>query len=214
MVDKKNLLERIEKLLSIQVTASNPQALYAEILSSTITISSMLWGLSSPQVETVKTANELMNKSNWSAQAKADNMIKQCQGILKSYKDDIENGILGRLKLDYQGEVFADLLSSAKAAVDNDVREVAAVLAAAALEDSMKKIAESIGLNMDGKELSEVTNALKAAGSFSSTRASLVSGMLAFRNKAMHAQWDKLDMIETKTVISFVETLLSEYFRS
>jgi hypothetical protein len=162
----------------------------------------------------VKNANAAMNASNWSEQGKVDNMIKRCQGFLKSYKEDIQNGIIGSLRLDSQGEVFADILSSAKAAVDSDIKEVAAVLAAAALEDSMKKLAVSKGLEIENKDLSEVINTLKSAGQFSSSRASLVAGMLKFRNKAMHAEWGKIDNIETKTVIIFVETLISEYFSS
>jgi hypothetical protein len=62
------------------------------------------------------------------------------------------------------GEVLGDFVSLARSALGEGYKDVAAVLACAALEDALKRFATSKGLAVAGKELQEVVNALKSAG--------------------------------------------------
>ena len=94
-----------------------------------------------------------MQSSNWTAPAKAQHMVLQCHGVLRGYAADIRAGRLGSLRLEYQGQVFADLVNTAKAAVDAGAKDVAAVLAATALEDTIKRFAEAKGLDVEDSEL-------------------------------------------------------------
>jgi len=55
------------------------------------------------------------------------------------------------------------LIARAKLALD-DNKDVAAVLACAALEDALKRVAIKNELDVDDKDMSEVINALKAGG--------------------------------------------------
>ena len=153
-----------------------------------------------------------MQASKWVEFAKAQFLIKQCHGILASFASDIDGGRLRSLRLEYQGQVFADLVNLAKSAIMGGSKDVAAVLACAALEDALKRYAEAKGLDVEDNDMSTVINALKAAGLLSAQQGALLKGMVPLRNKALHAEWSKVDDASVQGVIAFVEEFLIRSF--
>jgi uncharacterized protein YutE (UPF0331/DUF86 family) len=108
--------------------------------------------------------------------------------------------------------VFADFVNAAKAALSEDSKDVAAVLACAALEDVLKRFAEANGLDVEDKSMSDVINVLKSAGLVSGQQGTLLKGMVPLRNKALHADWSRVDVESVRSVISFVEHFLVTKF--
>jgi len=209
-----DLLRRIDELL--QLTWREDKYEYdilGEVYSGTIAVATLLWGPASPQVEAVKQLRADMQSSKWSEDGKAGNLVKQCQGALRSYASDIKGGRLGSLRLEYQGQIFADILNAAKSAMAEGAKDVAAVLAAAGLEDTLKRFAEAKALDVEDKDLSNVINALKGASLLSASQSALLKGMVPFRNKAFHAEWEKITEAETAGVIAFVEEFLIRRFQ-
>ena len=212
MVSQQSLLARINELLALKWHGEQAYDVVGEVYAGTIALATTLWGASSAQVESVKQLRQDMLASNWTETAKAEHAILQCHGVLRGYASDIAAGRLASLQLEYQGQVFADLVNTAKAAADAGAKDVAAVLAAAALEDTLKRYAEAKGLAVDDKELSDVIGALKSAGLLSAAQGSLLRGMIPFRNKALHAEWSKIAEADVKGVIAFVEEFLIRHF--
>ncbi len=210
MVNEDNLLKRIDELLQLQWQDSYD--VLGEIYTATIGIASQIWGSNSTQVAAISQLRTDMQASNWDVRSKAQNIIVQCQGILRNIASDIRNGRLGSIRLEYQGQVFADFINVAKAALAEGTKDVAAVLAAAALEDTLKRYAQVKGLDVEDKDLTTVVNALKAAGLLSATQGSLLKGMVPFRNKALHAEWAKIDTAEVQGILAFVEEFLVKQF--
>ena len=91
-------------------------------------------------------------------------------------------------------------------------KDVSAVLACAALEDSLKKLAKLNGLDVQDKEMSEVINALKSKSIIQGTQLKVLQSYTPLRNKSFHAEWDKLELPEIKSLISFNEEFLIKYF--
>lgn len=211
MITEDNLLNRIDELLKL-IWQAYRYDVVGEIYSGTIAITTQLWGASSAQVDAVKQLREDMQSSKWSETAKAQNTVLQCQGILRSIASDIRAGRLGSIRLEYQGQVFADLINVAKAALAEGTKDVAAVLAAAALEDTLKRYGQVKGLDVEDKDLTTVVNALKSVGLLSATQGALLKGMVPFRNKALHAEWAKIDTAEVQGVLAFVEEFLVKQF--
>lgn len=207
-----DFLKRISELLQLKWHGEQAYDVLGEVYSGTIAIATQLWGANSPQVEAAKQLRSDMQSSNWSVVGKAENLVLQCHGVLRSYASDIEAGRLGTLRLEYQGQVFADLVNTAKAAIAEGAKDVAAVLAAAALEDTLKRYAEAKGLDVEDKDLTTVVNALKGAGLLSAPQSALLKGMVPFRNKALHADWTKIGEAEVSGVLAFVEEFLSRKF--
>jgi hypothetical protein len=91
-------------------------------------------------------------------------------------------------------------------------KDVAAVLACAALEDALKRFATANAIEVGEKTIQEVVNALKSSGLVSGAQKSLLDAMPRIRNYAMHADWAKLSEPDVSRVIGFVEQFLLSKF--
>ncbi len=129
-------------------------------------------------------------------------------GVLEAAKCDADAGVVGTVEQRVAAELFADLIVSAKAALSEGQKEVAAVLACAALEDTLKKFASLNGIGVDGKTMDAVVGTLKSAGLVSGAQKGLLEAMPRIRNAAMHADWKKLSEPDVASVIGFTEQFL------
>jgi hypothetical protein len=127
-------------------------------------------------------------------------------------KVDYEGGYAVKIEASVAGEIFADFVALAKEALDQKQKNVAAVLACAALEDTLKRIGMTNGLNVAEKEMSEVISAIKAAGLIGGGAAKLLDRMPKIRNDVMHANWENVTEVEIGGVIGFVEQLIIYHF--
>ncbi|MGL4612011.1 MAG: DUF4145 domain-containing protein [Trueperaceae bacterium] len=144
------------------------------------------------------------NESKW----------KDALGVFKSAKEDFGLGFTANLETIISGEVFGDFVTMAKASLGNGYKDVAAVLASAALEDTLKRFAVLNNLNIDDKTMTEVINALKTQGLVSGPQKSILESMPKLRNAALHAEWDKLRPEDVSALIGFVEQFLIQKFSS
>jgi len=144
-----------------------------------------------------------------------DYEIDVLKGIFLSAKEDFEGGYVFDVDLRVSGEVFGDFVTLARQSLSEGYKDVAAVLACAALEDALKRFAMANGLSVSDKTMLEVVNALKSEGLVSGAQKSLLEAMPRIRNFAMHADWEKLSAPDVSSVIGFVEQfLLSRFSRA
>lgn len=141
-----------------------------------------------------------------------DYSVNTLFGIFQAAKDDFEGGCVFNVDLRVSGEVFGDFVVLAKQALANGHKDVAAVLACAALEDALKRFATANGLDTRDKTMQEVVNALKGAGLVAGAQKSLLDTMPRIRNIALHADWSKLSEPDVNSVIGFVEQFLLSKF--
>lgn len=141
-----------------------------------------------------------------------DNQVSALKGIFKAAKADFDGGYLFTVQASISGEIFGDFIGLAKSALRENYKDVAAVLACAALEDALKRFAEANGLSVGDKVLQEVVNALKAKGLVTGAQKSLLDSMPKIRDYAMHANWEKITAQDVGSVIGFVEQFLLSHF--
>src|SRR5262249_11980800 len=110
------------------------------------------------------------------------------------------------------GEVYGDFVALAKNALAEGAKDVASVLACAALEDALKRFALMNGLEVADKSMKEVVSALKAEGLVGGVQKTLLDTMPKIRDYAMHANWEKIQQEDVGSVIGFVESLLLRHF--
>jgi hypothetical protein len=134
------------------------------------------------------------------------------RGVFLSAKDDFDGGYVFNVDLRVSGEVFGDFVSLAKQALSEGHKDVAAVLACAALEDALKRFAGANGINVDDKTMQEVINAMKGASLVSGAQKGILESMPRIRNHALHAEWTKLSAPDVSSVIGFVEQFLLTKF--
>ncbi len=138
--------------------------------------------------------------------------VNVLKGIFPSAKDDFEGGYVFDVDLRVSGEVFGDFVAMAKHALSEGYKDVAAVLACAALEDTLKRFSAANGLDVGEKSMQEVVGALKSKGLVSGAQKSLLDTMPRIRDYAMHANWEKISAPDVSSVIGFVEQFLLSKF--
>ncbi|MGH9256756.1 MAG: hypothetical protein ACRD3C_19520 [Vicinamibacterales bacterium] len=133
-------------------------------------------------------------------------------GTLDAIKGDVESGLVGDLRRRAVGEVIADMLMLAKETLADGATSVAAVLAAAAFEDTIRRMASILANIHDRRKLSDVLIALKDAKALEGAQFGIGQSYLQFRNDAMHADWSKVDGPAVSSCIGFVEQLVLKHF--
>jgi len=161
----------------------------------------MVFGLESAHYSQLKKTIESNSSSYYSNAQKA-------VGIFIAAKSDYEKGCYISLEKMVSGEVFGDFIAAAKKSLDEGNKDVAAVLACAALEDALKRFAKANSLNVDGKDMTEIIAALKSKGLVGGAQKSILETMPKTRNNAMHADWAKISVTEVGGVIGFTEQFL------
>lgn len=141
-----------------------------------------------------------------------DDEVNALFGIFQSAKEDFEGGYVFDPDVRISGEVFGDFVAMSKQSLSEGYKDVAAVLACAALEDTLKRFATLNGLHVSDKSMTEVVNALKSKGLVAGAQKSLLDPMPRIRDYAMHANWEKITAPDVNSVIGFVEQFLLSNF--
>ena len=142
----------------------------------------------------------------------SDHQVKALHALFLSAMEDFEGGYVFDVDLRVSGEVFGDFVSLARQSLSEGHKDVAAVLACAALEDALKRYAAANGLEINDKTMQDVVNALKSAGLVAGAQKSLLDSMPKIRNFAMHADWGKISEPDVSSVLGFVEQFLLSKF--
>jgi hypothetical protein len=132
--------------------------------------------------------------------------------IFLSAKEDYLAGFATNFELKVSGEIFGDFVDLARQSLSDGHKDVAAVLAAAALEDALKRYARANAIVVDGMMMPEVINALKSKSLIVGAQKSLVDVMPKIRNAALHAEWSKISESEVGSILGFVEQFLLSKF--
>ncbi|HJZ05883.1 MAG TPA: hypothetical protein VJ327_08590 [Patescibacteria group bacterium] len=130
-------------------------------------------------------------------------------GFLANLGREIQAGLLIRLAESAAAEVLGDFVVLADNAMTAGQKDVAAVLASAALEDVLKRKATVLGIAAEDEDLAAVVNALKAKAVFQGAEAKIVSSFVALRNRAMHAQWDKITGPDVASLVGYLKSSLT-----
>ena len=139
-------------------------------------------------------------------------------GILKGVQHEVENGLLTSLRSLIQAEIFSDFLEMAEYLLGEGYKDASAVLLGAVLEDSLRKIADSNGIdtfNAKGKPLSiEPLNAsLRKNEVYGPLIQKQITSWANLRNDAAHGHHDRYDHDQTKQMLLFVQKFCSDFLR-
>lgn len=188
-----------------------------EMFQSAVTIAQRLYGSvpESPQVQTIMKAAQQARAQQYNPAISFGSFVRPAvMGSLRAMKADIESGLVGTIERRATGQVLADLVATAKEAIvggSPDMRNVAAVLTAAAFEDTIRRMGTSLA-NVQGRpKLSEVLDALRQAGVLVAAPATTAQGYLKFRNDALHADWGQMNDAVVQSCLAFTEGLILQH---
>jgi hypothetical protein len=212
-LDTAAIVERIDQLLRIRSEVGD-YASAVEVLNGTLTLARLLYGNAeeAPQVHVLMKQVEAARERGETFQR---TVVPAAQGALRTMKAEVERGLIGNVTRLAAGEVLGDMLALAKEALSEDREEaknVAAVLTAAAYEDTLRRLAAMrLGLT-DRVKLQDVLAALKNGGVLLGAAFTTANGYLKFRNDALHADWEHINAAVVESCLAFTEGLLVEHF--
>jgi len=213
-MDVSSLCKRVDALLS---TLTQPPTIELQNASylGTISLMQALYGSNSSQEQALSTYIErLREKVHPSNQNIINQSILAIKGTLTSIKAELDSGFIGTLRGRLTGESLTDFIKLARAVLEesnNDAKNVAAVLAAAAFEDVIRRLANLRGGN-DTEKLADVLIWLKNMGVLQGSEVGIAQSYLSFRNRALHAKWDEVDLPSVESVLAFTEQIILKNF--
>jgi hypothetical protein len=206
------LLRRIDDLLERLSVGTNQVVLINEALQTAYTLAAAIYGPNNTTLSVLTRAEEKAHRSNWATHLAVPIEIGPAViGVLRSMKADLEAGIIGSVERRAAGAVLADMLGLAREALadgDEGSKNVAAVLTAAAYEDTIRRMGVALAGVQGRPDLADVLTALKKADVLRGAPLSTAQGYLKFRNDALHADWSRLDRAVVGSCLTFVQELL------
>jgi hypothetical protein len=182
------------------------------VFTGALNVVSALYGSGAPQIKALMEMHKLSNTRGYGSGWLIRSFAESLSGVLLSIREEIQQGLISSVASEAAGEVIGDLLALAKSHLKDGYKDVAAVLAAAALEDALKRKAQELGIGVEGKSLDAVINSLKAKSFFKGAQAPIVSSYVKLRNAAMHADWNKISDSDVSSLLGFLEPFLVEHF--
>jgi hypothetical protein len=214
------LYDRVNHLRLITLPSGDLERTYeavTEAMQGTLTVARAFYGdrTETPQVHTLMKAAQKAREDRRAISFSFVEIVwPVVQGTLSAMKADLEAGLVKDIELRAAGEALADMLTLAKDALaqgSDGAKNVAAVLAAAAFEDTVRKLGAQLA-NVEARiDLSDVLKALKTAQVITGAPFTTAQGYLKFRNDALHADWTKLDRPVVGSCIAFTEGLILKH---
>ena len=206
-VQKDRILNQINQMLE--------QGRLAELYLTVTNMFERIYGPHSPQLRLVETLQKQVYDGQDSSDfAKTLEFSDHLRGCLRTLASEIREGLIVNIQSEARGEVLGGFLILARTALDEDRKDVAAVLACAALEDALKRCASEQGLDVQDQDMSTVVKALKSKSVIRGGQGEVLRGYVRIRNKAFHAQWEAIDVPSVNSIIAFTETFIVQQFSS
>ena len=99
-----------------------------EVYVGTLRLVSNLYGADSPQADAIKDSNAPIATYNWSQELRDSATVLEIRGVLRTLREEIDNGLVQSIRTRVKGENFADFVLLAQQALAES-KDVAAVLA-------------------------------------------------------------------------------------
>lgn len=219
MNDTQRILARLNQLLSTRwqsyIDSESQANAVHERLQGTLTLLTLAYGAGSHQVKLVLSAVDRSSKYSQPLDHLTELVWPATEGALRSLQADVEGGLVGRIELRAAGQTLGDFLVLAKDSLSHSEpasKNVAAVLAAAAFEDTVRQMGERLAGVLERPKLADVLVALKTQGVLTGPSIATAQGYLKFRNDALHANWEQIDRAVVGSCVAFTEGLLLAHF--
>lgn len=188
-----------------------------ELLQGTLTIMTEAYGHETPRVRSFQEAHKrafedgVSHDFGW----RARQAVPVIRGALENILGELDAGLIGNLRKEIAGEILTDFIQLARKTLEGQTdgaKNVAAVLAAAAYEDTIRRMGRDFAGVLGRDDLSDVITALKNQGVLKSPQLGIAISYMSFRNHALHANWEQIDRSSVASVLGFVEGLLLKHF--
>ena len=133
-------------------------------------------------------------------------------GILQAPLQDYREGFMADTGLLDSAEVFRDLLVQAEMLLEGDYKDAAAITIRAVLEDGLRRLCVSRGLECEPRDtISRLNDRLYKAGIYLALQHKEITAKAQVGNDAAHARFEKFSKADVEAFLSFVQRFLALY---
>src|SRR2546422_102685 len=183
---KDQILARAEELRALCVGHVDQRADSQHVLTGALTLMNAVYGEGSQQVKALLSRRDEIAKMEAIVRVKKILLTDAVQGVLANLEQEVSAGLLSSVERRVTSDVLSDLIKLARIALDegtDGAKNVAAVLAAAAFEDALRRIAKEYAGVIGQDSLADVLTALKAEGIIVAPQLGIAQSYLNFRNR-------------------------------
>jgi hypothetical protein len=164
-----------------------------------------------PQSSQVRHLRQLM--PNGPRQISHDYQLEALTGLLIGALDDLEMGFLANRELLIAGELFDTVLEQAKHLLRTGYKDVAAVLGRVVLEDALRRIAPTEGVDPTQKP-AKINEDLKAKDRYSQPQWRQVQTWLDIGNAAAHGKFADYSDSDVAALLDGLGGFLANHLRA
>jgi len=216
MVNTGDITKHIDELLAVPISGHNAFGGAGQLSQGTVSLLALVYGPASPQLESFRTLLEAKQREAQHKMSRCIEIGSAAKGALRNVKRELDAGLIGNVRQQVTGDVLSDFIKLSRTALEQDgdgAKNAAAVLAAAAFEDTIRRMGELLAGVTAQADLADVLLKLKDAGVIQSPQIGIAQSYLNFRNHALHAKWDKIQRESVQSVLGFIEELLLKHFQ-
>ena len=134
--------------------------------------------------------------------------VQKLCGNLTSLIEEIELGLLKKAEYIYIASAFDDFLDHAEQFHKAGKKIESSVLASIVFEDTLRKISSKYNASNKGDRIELIIDNLTKANAWTSIKAKRIKAYAAIRNKALHAEWDEIELRDVGELIRGIRELL------
>ncbi len=139
--------------------------------------------------------------------------IKKAMGIIKSAKEEYQNGFLFDTRTLIEAEVFDDFLEQAQYLFNAGYFQVAAVIAGCVLEDCLRKLCLRENISLSPKPKLDLMNSeLAKKGIYNKLIQKKITALADLRNKAAHTKWGEFSSNDVEEMLTQVRAFIENFF--
>ena len=139
-------------------------------------------------------------------------------GIIKAIQNDYDKGLLLNFKKLLEAEIFADFLEMSEYLLKQKYKDAAAVIIGSVLEDALRKLAISNGIEIlknNGSyfTMEPLNMELTKADVYDKLIQKQITSWGELRNKAAHGHYDEYDEKQVEMMLLFVQKFVSDHLK-
>lgn len=150
-----------------------------------------------------------------SVKGRRQSEVKTGQGILRAVREDVEGGYLTDVRTLVSAEVFTDFLDMAQHLHENGYKDPAASLIGAVLEDGLRRVAETHGLQVKSRDdIGALNQRIADAQVYNRLTQKKVQVWNDIRNSADHGKFDEYSAEDVASLLTGVNDFLANHLSS
>jgi hypothetical protein len=138
--------------------------------------------------------------------------MMHCLGIVQAAQRDFEAGLLFDMRALLQAEILGDFVEQAESLLAAGYHIPAASLTGAVLEDTLRKLCDSRGVQRPASTKIDSLNAeLARAGVYDKLVQKRITALADIRNSADHGHFDRFKVDDVQDMVKWVRSFAADY---